>query len=254
MLTDTHCHLFLPEFTEDLKEVMHRAASSGINRFFLPNVDSGTTGDLLKVADRYPDRCFPMMGLHPTSVEEDYRRELSQVEDWLGRRKFYAIGEIGIDLYWDKTYLNEQVESFITQLRWADELGLPVVIHVRNSFNETVEAIQASGVKKPRGIFHCFTGTVEEARLVISMGFYLGIGGVLTFKNGGIEPLISELGLEHIVLETDSPYLAPVPKRGQRNEPAYLRYVAIRAAQLAGLSLEETAAITTKNSQNIFGI
>ncbi len=251
-LTDTHCHLFLPEFNDDRSEVMSRAFASGINRFFLPNVDSGTLPDLLEICKQYPKHCFPMVGLHPTSVEEDFRAELDLVYDHLSKGTFVAVGEIGIDLYWDLTYQEEQTEAFQLQLKWASELNLPAVIHLRNSFRETISAIEKSGASDLKGIFHCFTGTVEEAKLVIDLGFYLGIGGVATFKNAGMEPLFTEIGLEHMVLETDSPYLAPVPRRGKRNEPAYLRYIAMQAASLTGRTLEEVASITTHNSKKIF--
>lgn len=252
--TDTHCHLFLPEFDDDRDSMIQRALKAGVDRLFLPHVDSGSTDDLLALADAYPAYCFPLMGLHPTSVEEDYLSELDKVESWLSRRTFYGIGEIGIDLYWDQSTLKEQTDAFITQLKWADQSKLPVVIHVRNSFKETIEAINASGIAGLTGIFHCFTGTYEEAQQVINIGFHLGIGGVLTFKNAGLDEVISQIDPSHLVLETDSPYLAPVPKRGKRNEPAYLAYTAQRLSEVLGIQKEDLAEITTNNSKKIFRI
>ena len=253
-LTDTHCHLFLPEFDADRAETIRRALDSEITRIFLPNVDSGTSEQLLGLANTYPAYCFPMMGLHPTSVEEDYRQELDHVANRLAKHHFYGIGEIGIDLYHDQTFKSEQEDAFTTQIQWADELNLPVVIHTRNSFHETIRLLDRAHVDNLTGIFHCFTGSSDEAKEVINRGFYLGIGGVLTFKNSGLAEVISRVDPKHLVLETDAPYLAPAPKRGKRNEPSYLRYTAKKLAEITGLSFQQIAEITTTNSLKIFNL
>jgi TatD DNase family protein len=253
-LTDTHCHLFLPEFDPDRAEIVARAVGSGIGRMFLPHVDSSTTQALIRTCEEFPDNCFPMMGLHPTSVDGDFEKELRLVENWLGEKTFYGIGEIGIDLYWDKTWQAQQEEAFRIQLGWASARNLPVVIHVRDSYDETIRTIRKSGLTNLRGIFHCFSGTQEQAREVIDMGFHLGIGGVATFKNGGLDKVLPEIDPVHLVLETDSPYLAPVPFRGKRNEPSYLLHIATRVAGIYGMSREVISQLTTHNSQLLFGI
>lgn len=253
-ITDTHSHLFLPEFMEDLDPVIIRARNSGVTRFFLPNVDSATHQSLLEVAGNYPDTCFPMMGLHPTSVNENFEVELSLAEEQLNRHQFYAIGEIGIDLYWDTQWQAQQTEAFLIQIEWAHKRNLPVVIHVRNSFEETVSLINKASLPGLKGIFHCFTGTLEQAKEVISMGFHLGIGGVATFKNGGLDKVLPYIDPAWIVLETDSPYLAPTPHRGKRNEPAYLALIAARVSELTSVPLTQLAEITTQNSKLIFGV
>ncbi|MFH0760981.1 MAG: TatD family hydrolase [Bacteroidota bacterium] len=253
-LTDTHCHLFLPEFDPDRADIVARAVGSGIGRMFLPHVDSSTTQALIRTCEEFPGNCFPMMGLHPTSVDGDFEKELQLVEDWLGKKRFYGLGEIGIDLYWDKTWQAQQEEAFRVQLGWASARDLPVVIHVRNSFDETISIIRKSGLTNLRGIFHCFSGNAEQAREVIEMGFLLGIGGVATFRNGGLDKVLPEINIRNLVLETDSPYLAPVPFRGKRNEPSYLLTIAIRVAELCGMSPEEISQLTTRNSQLLFGI
>jgi len=253
-LTDTHCHLFLPEFGSDLEAVVARALDAGVTRFFLPNVDSSTAGELLAVESLFPNHCFPMMGLHPTSVNDRFEDELKSAEELLNRHRFYAIGEIGIDLYWDTQWQIQQEEAFIVQAGWALQRNLPVVIHVRNSFRETLNALNRAALGGLKGIFHCFSGTLEEAREVISMGFHLGIGGVATFKNGGLDKVLPHIDPAHIVLETDSPYLAPVPHRGKRNEPAYLALIAARVSELTGFSADQLAQTTTQNSKLIFGV
>lgn len=253
-LTDTHCHIYLPEFDSDRAIALERAFAAGVTRIFLPNVDQSTTPALMQVAGDYPDNCFPLMGLHPTSVNENYQEELAHVEAMLDQHKFYGIGEIGIDLYWDKTFRDQQEEALKIQLGWASEKSLPVVIHVRNSHAETVEIITKAALTNLTGIFHCFSGTLDQAKEIIGLGFHLGIGGVSTFKNSGLDQVLPHIDPKWIVLETDSPYLAPVPFRGQRNEPSYVVNTAIRVAQFYGMPVEEFAEITTENSRKIFGI
>lgn len=222
-------------------------------RFFMPNIDSKSIRPMLDLSEKYPEQCFPMMGLHPCSVHSDYLSELRKIEDQLSRNTFYAIGEIGLDLFWDKTHIREQKQALEKQLDWAVELKLPVVIHSRDSFDMIVELMHNRN-DIPSGIFHCFSGTTEMAQKALKLGFYLGIGGVLSFKNGGLDKLLPDIGIEKLVLETDAPYLAPMPHRGKRNEPAYLELVAIKMAAILGLTLEEVAAKTTANSKTIFKI
>jgi len=251
-LIDTHCHIFLQEFDKDRDEVIQRALANNVRQFILPNVDSSTIPALLELSDDYPGICFPLMGLHPTSVEEDYKSELEIVRNWLEKRTFKGIGEIGLDFYWDTSYKKEQIDSLRIQLIWAKELKLPVVINTRNSFNETIELIEAVGTENLRGIFHCFTGTLEEAHRAIDLGFYLGIGGVLTFKNSNLNQVLTQVDPERIILETDAPYLAPTPKRGKRNEPAYLAYTAKKLSESLNISIDEIAQLCSSNAQRIF--
>lgn len=253
-LTDTHCHVYLPEFDADRDFAVDRAITSGVTRIFLPNVDSSTTAGLLKLTGQYPGHFFPLMGLHPTSVKEDFETELIQIRSLLDAHHFYGIGEIGIDLYWDKTFQQQQEEAFIIQLGWASEKKLPVVIHVRNSHDETVDIIKRSGLTGLSGIFHCFSGTLGQAREIIGLGFHLGIAGVSTFKNSGLERVLPHIDPKHILLETDSPYLAPVPYRGQRNEPSYLVSTAKRVAGIYGMTPAAIGQLTTANSKRLFGI
>ncbi len=254
MLTDTHSHIYLPEFNADRSETLQRAFAAGVTRIFLPNVDQSTTPALMQVAGDYPDNCFPLMGLHPTSVNENFQDELAHVETMLDQHKFYGIGEIGIDLYWDKTFRDQQEEALKIQLGWASARSLPVVIHVRNSHAETVEIITKAALPNLTGIFHCFSGTLDQAKEIIEMGFHLGIGGVSTFKNSGLDQVLPHIDPKWIVLETDSPYLAPVPFRGQRNEPAYIVNTAIRVAGFYDMPVEDIGKLTTENSRRIFGI
>ncbi len=250
---DTHCHIYLPEFDEDRNEAIQRALSNRIESFVLPNVDSSTIDSLHKLHNEYPAITYPLMGLHPTSVEEDYIKELEIMEDWLSKKNYFGIGEVGMDLFWDKTFQREQEDALRIQLKWAQEKNLPLVIHNRDSFKETIKVIESVGGRH-RGIFHCFSGSLEEAKIVIDLGFDLGIGGVLTFKNAGLDQVIQEIDLKHIVLETDSPYLAPVPKRGKRNEPAYLAYTANKLADVFSMHRDEIARVTSANARLIFGI
>jgi TatD DNase family protein len=251
-LIDTHTHLFLPEFDLDRDKVIENARESGVEKVLLPNVDDSTTLQLINLADKYPDFCFPMMGLHPTSVKENFRAELEKVENWLEKRKFYAIGEIGIDLYWDKTFKNEQEAAFRYQIDLAKKYNLPIIIHARESFDEIFRIMDDVIDEKLSGIFHAFTGNEAQAEKVIDWGFKIGIGGIVTFKNAGLDKIVNNIDINHIVLETDSPYLAPVPKRGKRNESAYVLYIAQRIADVKNITLEEVAEITTKNAKQLF--
>ncbi len=233
---------------------MSNALKEGVERFFIPAIDSTYTQAMLDLEKEYPERIFLMMGLHPTHVKENYKTELEHVESMLASRKFYAVGEIGIDLYWDRTYFEQQRAAFAHQIKLAEEYDLPIVIHCRDSFDEIIDVLDETGGDKLRGIFHCFTGTLEEAQRAIDRRMKLGIGGVVTFKNGKIDKYLNQIDLRNIVLETDAPYLAPVPYRGKRNESAYLKLIAEKLAAIYNLDLEEIAAITTENSREVFGI
>ncbi|RME98209.1 MAG: TatD family deoxyribonuclease, partial [Bacteroidetes bacterium] len=226
MLIDTHAHLYSKKFDHDREEMLQRAIAAGVGQFLLPNIDRESIESMLALEAAHPDRCHAMMGLHPCSVQANYQEELAVVRDWLDKRPFLAVGEIGIDLYWDKTYLEEQKEAFLLQVEWALELDLPIVIHARESLDLLIELVRGVGDKRLRGVFHCFTGSLAQAQAIIELGFYLGIGGVATYKNSGLTETLAQLPLSAIILETDAPYLAPVPKRGKRNESAYVRYVA----------------------------
>ncbi len=252
-LIDTHAHLYLEQFDEDRDAVMQRAAAAGVERIYLPNIQSSTVEAMLAMEAAYPDRCFAMMGLHPCSVNENYQEELANLRQWLDKRPFCAIGEIGIDLYWDKTFLELQQKAFLTQIEWALEFDIPIVIHLRDSFDEVIEVLKTVQDSRLRGIFHCFGGSVQQAETAISLGFLLGIGGVLTYKKSGLDETLKHIGLEHLVLETDAPYLTPVPHRGKRNESAYTRLVAERLAEVKQENLEVIAAKTTQNALQVFG-
>lgn len=255
ILTDTHTHLYSTEFGEEKQDLIQKAIENGVSRFFMPNVDSKSIEGMFEIEKQFPNNCFSMMGLHPCSVNEHVETELKIVEDWLSKRKFVAIGEIGIDLYWDKTFFAQQQIAFRQQIELAKKHNLPYVIHSRNSFDEVMEIVNEFKADKIKAIFHCFSGTVEQAEQVIQSGnFKLGIGGVVTFKNSGLDKVVEAIDLKHIVLETDAPYLAPVPHRGKRNEPEYLLLVAKKIAEIKNISIEEVAEITTKNSVEVFGI
>lgn len=254
IITDTHTHLYSEAFEGDRDEMMRRALDAGVERFFIPAIDSTYTQSMLDLESDYPKNVFLMMGLHPTHVKENFKEELAHVEEWISKRKFYAVGEIGIDLYWDKTFLKQQQEAFVYQIRLAKKHQLPIVIHCREAFDEIFEILEQEKGDDLYGIFHCFTGTLEQAHQAISYGMKLGIGGVATFKNGKIDQFLGQIDLEHIVLETDSPYLAPVPFRGKRNESAYIVKVLEKLSLIYGKSIEELAEITTENSKNVFGI
>jgi TatD DNase family protein len=252
-LIDTHCHLYGKEFVRDLQEVIQRAEGEGVERFYLPAVDSGCREALLALEARYPGKCFGMTGLHPCSVKEDYEEELRLVTEDLERRRWAAIGEIGLDFYWDRTHEPQQYDAFHRQIEWAVQYDLPIVIHSRQSMAETIGVVREHRGERLRGIFHCFSGDAGAAAEIVDLGFYLGIGGVLTYKNSGLPETINGIGLEHLVLETDAPYLSPVPFRGKRNESSYLKYVVAKLADVKGVTVEEVARITTENAQKIFG-
>jgi TatD DNase family protein len=233
---------------------MDDALNGGIEQFYLPSIDSTEHERLFTLENKYPGKCFAMMGLHPCSVKENYKFELALVKNWLQKRKFAAVGEIGLDFYWDKTYIDKQYESFHQQIEWALQFNLPVVIHTRNAMQETIDVIKKYVGKGLHGIFHCFSGSYQNALDITGMGFLLGIGGVVTYKNAGVAEAIKEINLAHIVLETDSPYLTPVPFRGKRNESSYIKYVVQKLSELKNLSIEEVARITTANAERIFAI
>lgn len=254
ILTDTHTHLYSTQFAEDRDTMMQRAFDLNIKRFFIPAIDKSYAAAMFNLEKHYPENVFLMMGLHPTSVKENYEEELAFVEQQFAERDFIAVGEIGIDLYWDKSTLAIQQDAFKRQIQLAKQKNLPIVIHCRESFDEIFDVLETEKDDKLFGIFHCFTGTKAQAERAISFNMKLGIGGVVTFKNGKIDQFLNEIPLEHIVLETDSPYLAPVPFRGKRNESSYLLLVAEKVAQLYGISAEELAEITTQNSKDVFSI
>ncbi|MEN9323796.1 MAG: hypothetical protein RL699_1576 [Bacteroidota bacterium] len=252
--TDTHTHLYSEEFQDDQAEMMQRSLAAGVSRFFVPAIDSSCTDAMYALEANYPNEVFLMMGLHPTYVKDNYQDELAHVEKQLAARKFYAIGEIGIDLYWDKTHLEEQKIAFTTQIQWAKKYKLPIVIHCRDAFDEIFDVLESQKGPDLFGIFHCFTGTKDQALQAISYNMKLGIGGVVTFKNGKIDQFLHDIPLKHLVLETDAPYLSPVPHRGKRNESAYIPLVAQKLSEIYGFSMDEIAQITTQNSKAVFGI
>jgi len=252
-MIDTHCHLYSAEFVADLDAVMERAQQEGVQQFYLPAIDSESLPGMLALESRFPKQCIAMMGLHPCYVKENYLEELAIVEDWLGKRKFAAIGEIGLDYYWDKTFATQQQHAFRIQLEWAIKYKLPIVIHTRNATQDTLNIINEYVGEGVHGIFHCFGGSYETALEIIQAGFYLGIGGVITYKKSGLAEVLEKIDLRHLVLETDGPYLSPVPFRGKRNESSYLKFIAAKLAEVKNVSIEEVAAITTANAQKIFG-
>ncbi|MDX5345690.1 MAG: TatD family hydrolase [Hymenobacteraceae bacterium] len=251
---DTHSHIFAEQFKEDRDEALQRAFAAGVSKILMPNIDHASIDAMMQTEADYPQQCFAMMGLHPCSVTKSFAKELYLVEDWLSKRSFAAIGETGIDLYWDKTHLEQQKEALRIQVGWAKHYKLPIVLHTRDSFSETYDLLKPEQDGSLTGVFHCFSGTIEEAQQAIELGFYLGIGGVATFKNGGLDKVLPHIDLKHLVLETDSPYLAPVPHRGKRNESAYLPLIAQKVAELKEVDIAEVAAVTTQNAQNLFRI
>jgi TatD DNase family protein len=253
MLIDTHAHLYAKEFDFDRDAMIARAISQGIEKFYLPNVDLESIPRMLELEAKYPERCFAMMGLHPCSVEADYKLFLTEIEKQLFARKFVAVGEIGLDYYWSKEFVEQQKDAFRMQCRWAIELDLPIIIHARESLDDLIQIVKEEKKdERLRGIFHCFGGSIEQAQKIIQLGFWMGIGGVLTYKKSGLDEIVKDIPLEWLVLETDAPYLTPVPHRGKRNESAYLRFVAEKLAEVKGISLEELATITTENTLRIF--
>ncbi len=249
---DTHAHIYSTDFDKDREEVMERSREAGVNEIYMPNIDHTSMDGMLEVESDHPETCFAMMGLHPCSVKKDFESELYIVEQWLSKRKFAAIGEIGTDLYWDKSFWEQQKEAFTIQVSWAKKYKLPIVIHSRQSIDETIGLIEPLLGDGLTGIFHCFSGNLEQAKKIISMGFYLGLGGVATFKNGGLDKVLPEITLDNLVMETDSPYLAPVPYRGKRNEPSYIPLIAGKIAEIKKISLEELQEATSRNSGKIF--
>jgi len=254
ILIDTHSHIYLPEFDQDRAEMIERAEKEGVTKILLPAVDSSTHEAQLKLEAMYPSICLGMMGLHPCSVKENYREELQIARDHLEKRAFKAVGEIGLDFYWDKTFTAQQHIAFHDQIGWALQYDIPIVIHSRNSTDECIKVVREHQDGKLKGVFHCFSGNTEQAKQVIDLGFYLGIGGVLTFKKSGLDEVVEAIDLKHIVLETDAPYLAPVPFRGKRNEPSYLKYVVEKLAEIKNTGKEEVAQITTANAEKLFSL
>jgi TatD DNase family protein len=250
-IIDTHCHLYLSEFESDLEDVIKRAEAEGVAQFYMPAIDSSETDRLLVTESRFKDRCIPMMGLHPCSVKENYQVELRMVEDWLSKHAFAAVGEIGLDYYWDVSFKSQQIEAFKTQIDFAIQYDLPIVIHSRNSLDDCIELVGQFN-SKINGIFHCFSGTLLQAKAIIDLGFYMGIGGVVTYKNAGLAEVVKEISMDHIVLETDAPYLTPVPFRGKRNESSYLKYVVQKIAELKNMEEEKVRRLTTENAERVF--
>ena len=251
---DTHAHLYSSPLNVNRELIIQNAINNGIDTIIMPAIDSDTLESMLELEAAYPNNCIAMMGLHPCSVKDNVQQELDIVEAQLKKRKFIAIGEIGLDYYWDKTFIQQQIEAFTIQMQWALEKQLPIVIHTRNAMGETIEAVKPFAKKGLRGIFHCFSGSQESAQQIISMGFHLGLGGVLTYKNAKVAEAIKEIPMSHLVLETDAPYLSPVPYRGKTNEPAFMIEVAKKLAEIKNIPLQEVAAITTNNAKEVFGI
>ena len=249
---DSHAHIYLEQFKQDIDGVLHEARDKDIYKIYMPNIDGSTIEPMLELADRFKDLCIPMMGLHPCSVKKNFEEELAVVTSWLGKRQFAAVGEVGTDLYWDKSLFDIQVEAFCYQMDLAKEYQLPVVIHCRESMDETIDLVEKHKNEALTGVFHCFTGNLAQAQHIIDLGFFLGIGGVVTFKNGGLDKVIPHVDLNKILLETDSPYLAPTPFRGKRNIPGNITIIAERIASLKQCTIEEVAQITTNNVKRLF--
>jgi TatD DNase family protein len=252
-ITDTHSHIYLDDFKEDRADMLMRAEKEGVTKILMPAIDSSTHGQMLALEKLNPAQCFAMMGLHPCSVKENFKDELAIVEKYMSERVFKAVGEIGLDFYWDKTFTKEQYEAFLHQTEWALAFDLPIVIHSRDSIDECIEVVRQMQNGKLKGVFHCFGGSIEQAKLITDLGFYLGVGGVLTYKKSGLDKVLEQVDMKHIVLETDAPYLTPVPFRGKRNEPAYIKYVAEKLAEVKNISVEEVATTTTANANILFG-
>lgn len=252
MLIDTHSHIYLPEFEADRAEMLVRAEKEGVGLVLMPAIDTGSHRVMLDVETQFPEKCLSMMGLHPCSVKENFQEELKIVRENFEKRRFVAVGETGLDFYWDLTFTKEQYQAFQTQIELALQYDIPVVIHSRNSTDECIQVIKQNQKGDLKGVFHCFSGNLEQAKQVIDLGFYLGIGGVVTFKNSGLDKVMKDVDLKHVVLETDAPYLAPVPYRGKRNECSYLKYVAEKLSDIKNVSKEEIEKITTANAKELF--
>ena len=254
MIIDTHSHIYLPEFSDDLGQVLRRAENEEISLILMPAIDIKTHLSMLEFEAQYPEKCLSMMGLHPCSVKEGYKQEFKIVGGYFEKRRFVAVGETGLDFYWDRTFTKEQYESFQTQIELAKQYDIPVVIHSRNSIDECIKVIRENQQGNLKGVFHCFSGDEKQAKEIIDLGFYLGIGGVVTFKNSGLDKVMADIDMKNIVLETDAPYLAPVPFRGKRNECSYLKYVVEKLAEIKNVAKDEIANITTKNAKELFNI
>ncbi|MCU0387034.1 MAG: TatD family hydrolase [Chitinophagaceae bacterium] len=252
ILIDSHTHIYLKQFNDDRNAMLERARKAGVKKFFLPAIDSESTAAMLKMETDYPGECFAMMGLHPCSVNENYKAELDLVEEWLSKRTFAAVGEIGLDFYWDKTFTEQQYEAFRIQIEWALQYKLPINIHTRNAMQDTINVVKEYKGRGLKGIFHCFTGSYESAKQIMDTGFLLGIGGVVTYKNAGLAETLERIPLEHLVLETDAPYLTPVPFRGKRNECSYLQYIVGTLATVYKTTVEEIGEITSSNCLNLY--
>ena len=253
-MIDTHCHLYTKEFDEDIEAVMTRALDEGITRFYLPAIDAGCTKRMNTLEDKFPGLCFSMVGLHPCSVKENVEEELQHLKDLLNQRKFIGVGETGLDFFWDKTFIKEQYYALETQIELALQYNLPLILHTRKATQQTIDVIAKYKDTDLKGIFHCFGGSLAEAKQIIDLNFSLGIGGVLTYKNAGIAEVLEHVDMRYIVLETDAPYLAPVPMRGKRNESSYLKYVVEKLAFIKKISVEEAKEITSRNAEKIFGV
>jgi TatD DNase family protein len=249
---DSHAHIYSDDFDVDRIDMMHRSEEKEIGKIFMPNIDHTSIDAMMDVESKYPTKCFSMMGLHPCSVKKDFQKELYIIESWLAKRKFAAVGEMGTDMYWDKTLWNEQVEAFTIQVAWAKKYKLPIVVHCRESIDQTIELVEKLQDGNMTGVFHCFTGDAAQAVKLIKLGFYLGIGGVATFKKGGMENVIPSIPLDKIVLETDSPYLTPTPHRGKRNEPSYIPLIGTRVAEIKNITVDELKSATTQNALKLF--
>lgn len=253
-MIDTHCHLYTKEFNEDIDAVIQRANDIGVTKFYLPAIDKSCTKSMNVLEEKYPDKCFAMAGLHPCSVNKNYQEEIEHVKWQLQQRKFCGIGETGLDFYWDKTFIKQQYECLEIQIELALEYNIPLILHTRDALHETIEVIKKYKQTSLTGIFHCFGGSLEQANDIIKTGFYMGIGGVLTYKNAGLGEVLKNVDMKHLVLETDAPYLTPVPFRGKRNESSYIKYVVEKLAEVKDISVEEVEKITTENAEKIFGV
>lgn len=252
MYVDTHAHLYLEKFDEDIDDVIKNCIKNNVERIFLPNIDSSTIESLNNLSKLYPDNCFPIMGLHPCSVNDNYKSELSIMQGWLEKEKYYGIGETGVDLYWDKTFKSQQVEAFEEQINWSKSYDLPIIIHSRESLDITIDIITQNQNGVLSGIFHCFNGNIEQCKKIVDNNFYMGLGGIVTYKNAGLDEMIKYLPLEKMLLETDSPYLSPVPYRGKRNQSSYIPIIADKIAEIKGLTTKEIMTVTTQNAARIF--
>jgi len=251
-MIETHAHIYAEEFKDDIGEVIERSKHAGVESIYMPNIDHTSIDAMLELELGQPDYCIPMMGLHPCSVKKDFEKELYIVEEWLAKRKFVAVGEIGTDLYWDKTFKAEQIEAFKIQCNWAKQYNIPIIIHCRESLDMTIDLVEGMDENDFKGVFHCFNGTIDQAKRIHDLGFYIGLGGVSTFKNAGMDQVIPHIEMDNVVLETDSPYLAPVPNRGKRNEPSFLELIARKVADLRETSIEVVQDLTTVNAKKLF--